>query len=56
MSTTVAERQEVARSSRSRWDKPFLLILGVVGGAYASMRWLRRRARVRAIERELSSS
>ena len=31
-------------------------ILGVVGGAYASMRWLRRRARVRAIERELSSS
>jgi molybdate transport system permease protein len=34
MSTTVAERQEVARSSRSRWDKPFLLILGVVGGFY----------------------
>ena len=34
MSTTVAERQEVARSSRSRWDKPFLLILAVVGGSY----------------------
>lgn len=34
MSTTVAERQGVARSSRSRWDRPFLLLLGVVGGSY----------------------
>jgi len=31
-------------------------VLGLLGGAYASMRWVRRRSRVRAIERELSSS
>jgi molybdate transport system permease protein len=34
MSTSVAERADTALTSRSRWDKPFLLILGVVGGFY----------------------
>lgn len=31
-------------------------ILALVGGSYAGVRWLRRRSRIRAIERDLSAS
>jgi hypothetical protein len=31
-------------------------ILAVVGGTYAGIRWMRRRSRIRAIERDLSAS
>ena len=31
-------------------------ILALLGGAYAGVRWLRRRSRIRAIERDLSAS
>ena len=31
-------------------------ILALVGGGYAGVRWLRRRSRIRAIERDLSAS
>ena len=31
-------------------------ILAILGGTYAGIRWMRRRSRIRAIERDLSAS